>query len=389
MAALKWRIFGAPWVGEVSLSENELIEYKVEGVSVLVKLKLAQEAEHKNGQTWAADVLAASDSETEEKIAGKRQNILFVSGVKKMPPEIDNILQVTEFRKLTVATLSRATWLGDRMGALASQLKADRARGSLAGSVIGEASPRPEKLREEKAKPKASAGLAKLLQGTSNEISDPFKRRKTQQSTTVKLLAALRGAKSDVDDDDDDREEEEDESEDELPTRPGKLALPEEIHEKQPGKLYREWLMDVNKLELKKRGVEPCVFSHVVNKMKNMEDSNLRGFRELQTLGMAVDHLTEFMALLVESGHFNAEEVAKFRPLQRTADVLCQRFKVVESAERQIKASKKGEDKAKIWDTLQHLELIPAASQGTMRTREMRAGVNAENARTKVLFGQK
>jgi hypothetical protein len=221
----------------------------------------------------------------------------------------------------------------------------------------------------------------------------PKKAKLGAQSSVAKLLAAAQHAQLDESDEDAEDDDDDGEDEDGLYGSTKRERLPFEISEKEPGRLYHDFVVKVNRLHRSAPGAEACIFAHTMQSVKpNLNaKSSQRGLRELLKLSMALDSLTDFCGLLVSSGKFTQKQVHQMATLMKTGDILAQRYKVVEDVELKLLqeyANEKDKPKASVlWVRAQESELIPNTGAGIMTPQEQRAAT--KNARAKGLFDLK
>ena len=140
----------------------------------------------------------------------------------------------------------------------------------------------------------------------------------------------------------------------------------------------------VNRIHRHDPHIKACLASYVSTALRpTLGEKAIRGYRELMTLGISLDHQTEFMEQLVASGAFSQEQIWSMHSLMRALDVLTQRFKVILDSEQTI--ARGGEVKpSAVWATNAHLELIPAAEIDLIGAEEKRAATRAEKTKMSV-----
>ena len=139
--------------------------------------------------------------------------------------------------------------------------------------------------------------------------------------------------------------------------------------ESHPGALSEKWLAAVTFSTRKIRNfIAPCVVDFVDQIVRNRVGDNPRALRELQSIGLAMDNLIEF------KGWESTPATA------RTMDVLTQRFKSAEYAavmmhklsSKDISRSARGAKRIKIWEQSMRYELLPMETM-SIGSREARA----------------
>ena len=288
----------------------------------------------------------------------------------------------------------KADWLGDKLPDVLVVIKQKKVRGSIAGSVTGlqEGYLAPFDPLARRAEPPAAEGrsdrpLASLMrQAPVPRFGAVRKKPKLGSTGLAAALLGSRAASSGIDDGDEEDDEEEDVLDDGAGVLFGrqKAQLPVEIHEKQPGKLYFDFMTRINRIHRHDPTIRPCVASYVSTALRpTLGEKAIRGYRELMTIGISLDHQVEFMEQLVASGAFSQEQVWAMHSLMRSLDVLTQRFKVILDSEQTI--ARGGEVKpAAVWATNAHLELIPAAEIDLIGADEKRSAVRAEKTKMSV-----
>ena len=343
-----------------------------------------------NGQTLELNFLACSDDDTEEQLKGKKI-LIHLCCKKKCPVTNDGLLHPLRWRRLTSSTLSKADWLGTKMPDVLVTIKQKQLRGSLAASVTGPqegyAPPFDPAARPAPAPPAEGRPIASLLkQAPTPRFGAARKKPKLSNTGLAAALMARKAAGSGLDDD----EEEDDEDGDQLDDGAGvlfgqaKSQLPFEIHEKHPGKLFFDFMTRVNRIHRHDPNIKACLASYVSTALRpTLGEKAIRGYRELMTLGICLDHQIEFMEQLVASEAFTQEQVWTMHSLMRSLDVLTQRFKVILDSEQTI--ARGGEVKpSAVWATNAHLELIPAAEIDLISADEKRAATRAEKTKMSV-----
>ena len=387
----KWYTPGVAWVADVIWKVGELIEFVLKddsdptnpgSVSIVGKIHELKSAADARGQTVEVAFLASDTEWVEEDLAGKMQ-LVHLCTKKKCLVTADGLVHPSSWRRLTVGTIAKAAWLGDRMGDLTAQLQQGRLKGSIAASISGDNPSRQPKATSQGVRPPVDAadhGLASLLTSTQKRLTFGGPQKRMANGGLKELLKAIRPQALEGGD-----EYEDDDGDDGAGMEPlfgsKKDRLPIEIHETEPGRLYHEFLVKVNKAHKSRSGTEACVYAYVINTCKNnlKEKSGQRGLRELMTLGLALDSMTSFASKLQQAG-FTEADVHGMTDLMKTGDILAQRFKVVEEVEMKIAAGKGKETPAEMWQTAQNLELIPNTEQGLMEPGERRAAAKFQKS---------
>ena len=398
----KWFTRTRAWVGETTIQAKQLLEFEMEQdedeeqeaehLMMLGSVAEVKGAADVNGQTLEINFLACNDDKMEEHLTGKKF-LVHLCTKKKCPISDAGMSHPLKWRRLTASTLTRADWLGDKLPNVLVMVKQKQLRGSIAGSVTGpqEGYLGPFDPLARRAEPPAAEGrsdrpLASLMkQAPVPRFGAVRKKPKLGGTGLAAALMASRAA-SGIDDGEDEDDEEEDQLDDgagALFGRP-KAQLPVEIHEKHPGKLYFDFMTRINRIHRHDPNIKACVASYVSTAVRpTLGEKAIRGYRELMTIGISMDHHVEFMEQLVASGAFNQEEVWAMHSLMRALDVLTQRFKVILDSEQTI--ARGGDVKpTAVWATNAHLELIPAAEIDLIGAEEKRSAVRAEKTKMSV-----
>ena len=399
----KWFTRTRAWVGETSIQAKQLLEFEMEpdeeaeagteNLMILGSVAEVKGAADANGQTLEINFLACSDDPMEQEMAGKKF-LMHLCTKKKCPITDAGMSHPLRWRRLTASTLTKADWLGDKLPNVLVAIKQKQLRGSIAGSVTGVQEgflapfdPGARRAEAPAADGRSNRPLATLMKAAPTPRFGAA--RKKPKLGNTGLAAALLGAKqagSALDDD----EEEDEEEEDPLDVGAGALfgrpkqQLPVEIHEKEPGKLYFDFMTRVNRIHRHEANIKACLASYVSTALRpTLGEKAIRGYRELMTIGISMDHMIEFMDQLVASGAFTQEQIWTMHSLMRALDVLTQRFKVILDSEQTI--ARGGEVKpAAVWATNAHLELIPAAEIDLIGAEEKRSAVRAEKTKMSV-----
>ena len=399
----KWFTRTRAWVGEITIQAKQLLEFEMEPeeedepdaehLMMLGSVAEVKGAADVNGQTLEINFLACNDDKMEEHLTGKKF-LVHLCTKKKCPVTDSGLTHPLKWRRLTATTLTKADWLGDKLPNVLVTVKQKQLRGSIAASVSGlqEGYLAPFDPGARRAEPPAADGKGDRPLATLMKAA-PIPRfgaaRKKPKLGPTGLAAALRAgqaAGSGLDDD----EEEDDEEEDLLDVDAGTLfgrpkqQLPVEIHEKQPGKLYFDFMTRVNRIHRHDPTIKACLATYVSTALRpTLGEKAVRGYRELMTIGISLDHMIEFMDQMVASGAFTQEQIWTMHSLMRSLDVLTQRFKVILDSEQTI--ARGGEVKpSAVWATNAHLELIPAAEIDLISADEKRAATRAEKVKMSV-----
>ena len=398
----KWFTRTRAWVGETTIQAKQILELEMEAdesdpsgetLTILGSVAEIKGAADANGQTLELNFLACSDDDTEEQLKGKKI-LIHLCCKKKCPVTDDGMLHPLRWRRLTASTLSKADWLGTKMPDVLVIIQQKKLRGSIAASVTGlqegyappfDPAARPAALPPaEGIGGKAMASLMK--QAPTPRFGGPRKKPKIAHTGLAAALLARSAAGVELDGD----EEEDDEEEDPLGGAAGLLVgqqkslLPVEIHEKQPGKLFFDFMTRVNRIHRHDPTIKACLASYVSTALRpTLGEKAIRGYRELMTIGICLDHQVEFMEQLVASEAFTQEQVWTMHSLMRSLDVLTQRFKVILDSEQTI--ARGGDVKpSAVWSTNAHLELIPAAEIDLISADEKKAATKAEKLKMSV-----
>ena len=400
--ATKWFTRTRAWVGETTIQPKQILELEMEpdeedqggvGLMILGSVAEVKGAADANGQTLELNFLACSDDKTEEDMKGKKF-LVHLCCKKKCPVTDAGQSHPFRWRRLTASTLAKADWLGTKLPDVLVVIKQKQVRGSIAASVSGlqdgympAFDPGARRAEPPAGEARSDRPLASLMkQAPVPRFGVARKKPRLGSTGLAAALLASRAAGTGLDDE----EEEEDEDGDQLDDGAGamfgqpKTQLPIEIHEKQPGKLYFDFMTRVNRIHRHDAHIKACLASYVSTALRpTLGEKAIRGYRELMTLGISLDHQTEFMEQLVASGAFSQEHIWSMHSLMRALDVLTQRFKVILDSEQTI--ARGGEVKpAAVWATNAHLELIPAAEIDLISADEKRAGLKAEKAKMSV-----
>ena len=396
----KWFTRTRAWAAETTIQAKQLVELEMEAdaddpsgdnlmiIGSVAEVKGAADA---NGQTFELNFIACSDDATEEELKGKKM-LIHLCCKKKCPVTDDGMLHPLRWRRLTTSTLSKASWLGTKMPDVLVALQQKQLRGSLAASVTGMQEgyvPPYDPATRPAAAPRAERPIASLLRAAPTPQFGAARKKSKLGSGLAAALLASSGAGIGLDDE----ENEEDEEEDQLAAGGGllfaqqKSQLPVEIHEKQPGKLYFDFMTKVNRIHRHDPGIRACLASYVSTALRpTLGEKAIRGYRELMTIGISMDHMIEFMEQLVASEAFTQDQIWAMHSLMRALDVLTQRFKVILDTEQTI--ARGGDVKpSAVWSTNAHLELIPAAEIDLIGADEKKAATKAERLKMSVFAG--
>ena len=396
----KWFTRTRAWAAETTIQAKQLVELEMEadaddpsGENLMVLGSIAEikGAADANGQTIELNFVACSDDTMEEELKGKKI-LIHLCCKKKCPVTDDGMLHPLRWRRLTTSTLSKASWLGTKMPDVLVALQQKQLRGSLAASVTGLQEgyvPPFDPATRPPAATRAEKPIASLLKAAPTPQFGAARKKPKLGSGLAAALLASRGAGIGLDDD----EIEEDEEEEQFDASGGllfaqpKSQLPVEIHEKQPGKLYFDFMTKVNRIHRHDPTIKACLASYVSTALRpTLGEKAIRGYRELMTIGICLDHQVEFMEQLVASEAFTQEQVWTMHSLMRSLDVLTQRFKVILDSEQTI--ARGGDVKpSAVWSTNAHLELIPAAEIDLISADEKKAATKAEKLKMSVFAG--
>ena len=401
----KWFTRTRAWAGETTIQAKQLLEFQmeqdedeeqeVEHLMMLGSVAEVKGAADTNGQTLEINFLACNDDKMEEHMTGKKF-LVHLCTKKKCPITDAGFSHPLKWRRLTASTLTKADWLGDKLPNVLVMVKQKQLRGSIAASVSGvqDGYLAPFDPGARRAEPPAADGrsdrpLATLMKAAPTPRFGAA--RKKPKIGNPGLAAALLAGKaaSGLDGD----EDEDDEEEDAIDVGAGALfgqpkqRLPVEIHEKEPGKLYFDFMTRVNRIHRHDAHIKACLASYVSTALRpTLGEKAVRGYRELMTIGISMDHVIEFMDQLVASGAFTQDQIWSMHSLMRALDVLTQRFKVILDSEQTI--ARGGDVKpSAVWATNANLELIPAAEIDLISADEKRAATRAEKTKMSVFTG--
>ena len=397
----KWFTRTRAWVGETTIQPKQILEFEMEKdgddpeaepLMILGSVAEIKGAADANGQTLEINFLASSDDDMDLEMAGKKF-LMHLCCKKKCPVTDAGMSHPVRWRRLTATTLTMADWLGDKLPNVLVAVKQKQLRGSIAASVTGlqEGYQPPFDPGARRAEAPAADGkndrpLATLLKAAPTPRFGGA--RKKPKIGNPGLAAALLAGKAASGFDGD--EDEDDEEEDAIDVGAGALfgqpkqRLPVEIHEKEPGKLYFDFMTRVNRIHRHDANIKACLASYVSTALRpTLGEKAVRGYRELMTIGISLDHMVEFMDQMVASGAFTQDQIWTMHSLMRSLDVLTQRFKVILDSEQTI--ARGGEVKpSAVWATNAHLELIPAAEIDLISADEKRAATRAEKVKMSV-----
>ena len=403
MSKNKWHTCSEAWDAAYSPEVEHILEMEIETVSMLVRIVELKDRISKSGQTLEVGFLASSDLDMSKKLEGKTFLVRLPQG-KPGPRAAKATTLVADRFRLVNATMianDRIPWLDfDDGQALAKQLRGNKllelAEGSITGgdSASGAPSPGAEPAGKrvkfgDDGKPRPRIDLVKML-GGDPRTQGVAKKKTVDAKTLIDALKASSQAGSDKDDDED--EEEDNDLADHIARASGLAGLmgkdsPIDIHTRNPGKLYKEWNEDVSFKVTRKRTAVAAAWPYVQQKVKH-DIKSARALRDLSTLALSIDHLTEFCQTLdAKLGPDWRTTFPESRSLMKSMDVQVQRFKAIEYAERRISSMTKDDKETAMnhWNVARHMELIPTEDDATAGDREVRLAQKAEELRNKLL----
>ena len=409
MSKHKWHTCSEVWDAAYTPEVDHILEIEIESVSMLVRVTELKDRLAKSGQTLEVSFLASSDLPFTKKLEGKTFLVRLPQGKPTARGPKPTTLVAERFRLVSATMIQndKIPWLDfDDGQVLAKQLKGSKLLELAEGSITGgdgsaSAAPSPGGAPPEKRvklgeddKPRPRIDLMKMLGGDARAQGVG----KKPGVDTKTLLAALKASSQPgSDDDDDDDAAEGGDIADQIAKATGLSGLmgkdsPTDIHNRTPGKLYKDWAADVSFKVTRKRTTVAAGWPYVHNKLK-LEIKSARALRDLATLALSIDHLTEFCQTLdARLGSDWRTTFPESRALLKSMDVQVQRFKAIEYAEKRISAMDKNDDKSLAmnhWNVARHMELIPTEDDATAGDREVRQAQKAEELRTKLLAKKK
>ena len=406
MSKHKWHTCSEVWDAAYSPETDQILEVEIESVSMLVRIVELKDRISKSGQTLEVAFLASNEAEFTKKLEGKTFLVRLPQG-KPGPRAAKTTLTVDRFRLVNAKLIGddKITWLDFEDGqALAKQLKGSKllelAEGSITGgdSASGAPSPGAEPTAKrvkfgDELKSRPRIDLMKML-GGDPRAQGVAKKKGVDAKSLIEALKASSQAGSDDDDEED--EEEKQELADAITRASGLAGLmgkdsPIEIHTRNPGKLYKEWNEDVSFKVTRKRTPVAAAWPYVQQKVKH-DIKSARALRDLSTLALSIDHLTEFCQTLdAKLGPDWRTTFPESRALMKSMDVQVQRFKAIEYAEKRISSMTKDDKETAMshWNVARHMELIPTEDDATAGDQEVRRAQKAEELRNKLLSKKK
>ena len=404
MSKHKWHTCSEAWAEAYSPEIEHLLELEIQDVSMLVRVTELKDRLTKTGQTLEVFFLASSDLAFSKKLEGKTFLVRLPQG-KPAPRSAKPATLVADRFRLVDAKMignDKIQWLDFADGqALAKQLQGNKllelAEGSITGGDSASAAPSPavdppgkRAKIDEAAKPRVN--LMKMLGGQAKAQGVEKKPGIDAKALMEALKATSQGGS---DDDDDEDEDDKVDLTDRIVKASGLAHLmgkdaPMDIHNRSPGKLYKEWAAEVSfKVTRKRKPVVAAAWPYVQHKVK-AEIKSARALRDLSTLALSLDHLTEFCQTLEEKlGADWATNFPESRGLLKAMDVQVQRFKAIEYAEKRISAGESKDGAMAHWNVARHLELIPTEDDMTAGEQELRQAQKAEELRKKLTITKK
>ena len=406
MSKYKWHTCSEAWDAAYSPETDQILEVEIESVSMLVRIVELKDRISKTGQTLEVGFLASSDVDFSKKLEGKTFLVRLPQG-KPGPRAAKTTLTADRFRLVNAKMIGddKITWLDfDDGQALAKQLKGNKllelAEGSITGgdsSAGGVPSPGAEPTAKrvkfgDDGKQRPRIDLVKML-GTDPRPHGVAKKQGIDSKSLINALKESSQLGSD-----DEEEEEEDNQQDlanHLAMASGLAGLmgkdsPIDIHTRHPGKLYKDWNADVSFKVTRKKTPVAAAWPYVQQKVKH-DIKSARALRDLSTLALSIDHLTEFCQTLdAKLGPDWKTTFPESRALMKSLDVQVQRFKAIEYAEKRISSMTKDDKESaqNHWNVARHMELIPTEDDATAGDREIRQAQKAEELRNKLLKKQ-
>ena len=407
MSKHKWHTCSEAWDAAYTPETDHLLEVEIESVSMLVRIVELKDRITKSGQTLEVGFLASDNLDFTKKLEGKTFLVRLPQGKPGPRAAKATTLVADRFRLVNAKLIGddKITWLDfDDGQALAKQLKGNKllelAEGSITGgdSASGAPSPGAEPATKrvkfgDDGKPRPRIDLVKML-GVDPRAVGVGKKKGIEAKSLIDALKATSQAGSG--DDDDEEEEDKEDLADHIARASGLAGLmgkdsPIDIHTRNPGKLYKEWNEDVSFKVTRKRTSVAAAWPYVQQKVKH-DIKSARALRDLSTLALSIDHLTEFCQTLdAKLGPDWRTTFPESRALMKSMDVQVQRFKAIEYAEKRISSMTKDDKESAMnhWNVARHMELIPTEDDATAGDREVRQAQKAEELRNKLLSKKK